>query len=172
MYYNYNYYIYIYIYAYNYINPLISQCLNLLTTISTITNNQQIFKDDVRPSNCSTPHYVDGMAFHWYNGNEDRLLDGTYGYSAIKKTHRLMNQYQKASIASSNSLADSPILLATEGCNCPSRRGDTIHDQSSSFSSKLSWLRAERISHDIMFDLLSFGQGWIDWNLIVDSDGH
>eukprot|EP01033_Poteriospumella_lacustris_P002278 gene2277-1662_t len=30
-------------------------------------------------------NYVDGMAFHWYGG-EDRMTDGTYGYEAVKAT--------------------------------------------------------------------------------------
>jgi hypothetical protein len=47
--------------------------------------------------------YVDGMAFHWYSGN-DRLLDGTYGYEAVNATYHL---------------APDKILMATEGCSCP-----------------------------------------------------
>lgn len=47
--------------------------------------------------------YVDGMAFHWYSGN-DRLLDGTYGYEAVNATYHL---------------APEKILMATEGCSCP-----------------------------------------------------
>lgn len=33
------------------------------------------------------------------------------------------------------------------------------------------WLRAERLGHDLMYDLSSFAQGWIDWNLLVDHKG-
>ena len=87
--------------------------------------------------------YVDGMAFHWYAGENDRMLDGTYGYDALNLTHHY---------------AKDKILLATEGCSCP---GVNIND----------WLRAERLSHDIIFDLLNYAQGWIDWNLLVDSNG-
>jgi glucosylceramidase len=50
------------------------------------------------------------------------------------------------------------ILLATEGCSCPGVRLD-------------DWLRAERLAHDVMYDLMNFGQGWIDWNLLLDSTG-
>lgn len=88
-------------------------------------------------------NYVDGMAFHWYAGGNDRLMDGTYGYDAINKTYHL---------------APSKILLATEGCSCPGVKID-------------SWLRAERLGHDVLFDLMNYAQGWIDWNLIVDSSG-
>ena len=31
--------------------------------------------------------YVDGLAFHWYTGTSDRLLDGTYGYDTVNATH-------------------------------------------------------------------------------------
>lgn len=87
--------------------------------------------------------YVDGLAFHWYTGEDDRLLDGTYGYENVNWTHHF---------------APNKILLATEGCNCPGVLID-------------SWLRAERLGHDVIFDLLNYAQGWIDWNLIVDSQG-
>ena len=90
-----------------------------------------------------TGDFVDGMAFHWYSGNDDRLMDGTYGYDRVNATH---------------SFAPGKILLATEGCSCPGvRLGD--------------WLRAERLIHDIIFDVNSFAQGWIDWNLLVNSEG-
>jgi glucosylceramidase len=48
--------------------------------------------------------YVDGMAFHWYQGSSDRELDGTYGYNSVRESH---------------SLAPDMIMLATEGCSCP-----------------------------------------------------
>jgi len=88
-------------------------------------------------------NYVDGMAFHWYAGGGDRLMDGTYGYDSINKTYHL---------------APNKVLLATEGCSCSGVKID-------------SWLRAERLGHDVLFDLMNYAQGWIDWNLIVDSNG-
>jgi glucosylceramidase len=87
--------------------------------------------------------YVDGMAFHWYTGNMDRALDGTYGYGDLRR---------------SKAYAPGKIFLATEGCSCPGVKLD-------------NWLRAERTGHDILYDLLNFAQGWIDWNLIVDFEG-
>ncbi len=51
--------------------------------------------------------FVDGMAFHWYTGTTDRMLDGTYGYDSLNATH--------------NAYPDK-ILLATEGCSCPGVR--------------------------------------------------
>eukprot|EP01038_Epipyxis_sp_PR26KG_P015082 gene15082-20294_t len=86
--------------------------------------------------------YVDGMAFHWYGGGE-RVTDGTYGYDAVNQTYHL---------------APDKVLLASEGCSCPDVRLD-------------SWIRAERLAHDIMFDVNNYAQGWIDWNLLVDYEG-
>ena len=49
-------------------------------------------------------------------------------------------------------------LQATEGCSCPGVRLD-------------DWVRAERLGHDVLFDLLNHAQGWIDWNLVVNHEG-
>jgi glucosylceramidase len=107
-------------------------------------HNKDILKSwtDMIMSN-NQQNYVDGMAFHWYFYNEDRYLDGSYGYDSVNYS------YHKA---------PNKILLATEGCSCPGVLID-------------NWLRAERIAHDIIFDMLNYAQGWIDWNLIVDSEG-
>eukprot|EP01032_Pedospumella_encystans_P014845 gene14845-17027_t len=86
--------------------------------------------------------YVDGMAFHWYSGGA-RVEDGTYGYDAVNASHHL---------------APEALLLATEGCSCP---GVEVGN----------WLRAERLAHDVMFDLQNHAQGWVDWNLLVDHEG-
>jgi hypothetical protein len=69
--------------------------------------------------------------------------DGTYGYDAINASHYL---------------APDAVLLATEGCSCP---GVELGN----------WLRAERLGHDVMYDLQNHAQGWIDWNLLVDPLG-
>jgi len=92
-------------------------------------------------ANVSNP-YVDGMAFHWYGGM-DRVTDGTYGYNNINASYHY---------------AKDKLFIATEGCSCP---GVNYHD----------WIRAERLGHDIMYDLLNYAQGWIDWNLLVDAFG-
>jgi hypothetical protein len=63
-------------------------------------------------------------------GGGDRATDGTYGYDELNATHHY---------------APKKILLATEGCNCP---GVNIDD----------WLRAERLAHDVMFDLQNYAQ--------------
>lgn len=88
--------------------------------------------------------YIDGMAFHWYAG-DDRELDGTYGYNNVNATSYLQAARGKH-------------LLGTEGCSCP---GVHIDD----------YLRGERTAHDILFDLLANAHGWIDWNLLLDARG-
>eukprot|EP00607_Mallomonas_marina_P010362 CAMPEP_0182421362 /NCGR_PEP_ID=MMETSP1167-20130531/6724_1 /TAXON_ID=2988 /ORGANISM="Mallomonas Sp, Strain CCMP3275" /LENGTH=661 /DNA_ID=CAMNT_0024598421 /DNA_START=178 /DNA_END=2163 /DNA_ORIENTATION=- len=87
--------------------------------------------------------YLDGMAFHWYAGSNDRLMDGTFGYDAVNATHHMIPD---------------KLLVGSEGCSCP---GVKIND----------WLRAERLGHDILFDLNNWANGWIDWNLMVDPIG-
>jgi len=52
-------------------------------------------------------------------------------------------------------------LLATEGCSCPGAASDV----------NKAWLRAERVAHDVLYDINAYAQGWIDWNLLVDSEG-
>jgi O-glycosyl hydrolase len=86
--------------------------------------------------------YVDGMAFHWYGGM-DRMTDGTFGYEAVRATYEF---------------APNKLLLNTEGCSCP---GIWLNN----------WLRAERLGHDILYDLMNYAQGWIDWNLLLDDAG-
>jgi glucosylceramidase len=55
-------------------------------------------------------------------------------------------------------LDPSKILLATEGCNCP---GVSPND----------WSRAEHYGRDILGDIMNWAQGWVDWNLVLDSVG-
>lgn len=71
------------------------------------------------------------------------MEDGTYGYDAVNASHHL---------------APEAVLIASEGCSCP---GVEIGN----------WLRAERLGHDVMYDLLNHAQGWIDWNLLVNYEG-
>jgi hypothetical protein len=106
------------------------------------------------PDSGKLSQFVDGMAFHWYSGN-DRLLDGTYGYESVNATHHL---------------APDKILMATEGCNCPGSAPLSLALILTGVEID-SWFRAERLGHDVLYDLNHFAQGWIDWNLLVDSQG-
>ena len=49
----------------------------------------------------------------------------------------------------------------TEGCSCPGV----------SISENEKWQRAERLAHDIIYDLRAYAQGWINWNLLLDYQG-
>lgn len=106
------------------------------------------------PEKSKRSEYVDGMAFHWYSGM-DRLLDGTYGYESVNATYHL---------------APDKILMATEGCSCPGQWSSLFRSIFLGVEIN-SWLRAERLGHDVLYDLNNYAQGWIDWNLLVDSKG-
>lgn len=92
--------------------------------------------------NSKAKDFIDGMAFHWYGG-EDRLTDGTYGYDNLHISHALIPD---------------KLLLGTEACSCPGIEKD-------------SWFRAERVAHDILYDLQAHANGWIDWNLLLNAQG-
>ncbi|KAJ1455406.1 O-glycosyl hydrolase family 30-domain-containing protein [Pelagophyceae sp. CCMP2097] len=79
--------------------------------------------------------YLDGVAFHWYAGSLNRKLDGA--------------------VAHFNS---APLLLPSEGCNCPGVIESGL-------------MRAERYAHDMLSDLWHGSCGWIDWNLLLDHVG-
>jgi hypothetical protein len=89
-----------------------------------------------------SPLFCLSVCLPGYSGG-DRVEDGTYGYDAVNASHHL---------------APEGLLIASEGCSCPD-------------VDLGNWLRAERLGHDIMFDLQNHAHGWIDWNLIVDHKG-
>mmetsp|Transcript_19896 Transcript_19896/g.45188 ORF Transcript_19896/g.45188 Transcript_19896/m.45188 type:complete len:821 (-) Transcript_19896:139-2601(-) len=93
--------------------------------------------------------YIDGTALHWYAGSMDRLLDGAQGTPNI---HRL------------RAMSEGKIILGTEACHCPTTgyAGGDLN---------IAWSRAERNVHAMMFDLGAGSQGWIEWNMILDSIG-
>jgi glucosylceramidase len=101
--------------------------------------------------------YVKGTGYHWYAGGMDRLLDGALG---IANLHRLRADLKALNLSG----ADEHIVLGTEACHCPSTGyagGDiTVY-----------WSRAERYAHAILADLAAGSQGWVEWNLILDSIG-
>jgi len=127
--------------------------------------------------------FVDGMAFHWYAGGVDRLQDGTFGYHFLSRAHEMLEAHAKGTIETTklkevgpggaeehddrdNSIASAPgaipFLLGSEGCNCP---GIAVAGTS------MSWMRAERYAHDVLQDLNNWSNGWVDWNLILSSEG-
>jgi glucosylceramidase len=100
--------------------------------------------------------YIDGIAYHWYAGGMDRLLDGALG---IPNLHRLAEQLDEF-----NSTDNDFVVLGSESCHCPTTGyagGDILN----------YWSRAERYGHTILADLAAGSTGWVEWNLILDGIG-
>jgi len=56
------------------------------------------------------------------------------------------------------------LVLGSEACHCPST-GYAGGDLS------VAWARAERYGHTILSDLAAGSNGWVEWNLVLDSLG-
>mmetsp|Transcript_12085 Transcript_12085/g.33429 ORF Transcript_12085/g.33429 Transcript_12085/m.33429 type:complete len:863 (+) Transcript_12085:200-2788(+) len=98
--------------------------------------------------------YVDGIAYHWYAGGMDRLLDGALG---IPNMHRLQDNLKKDNMGQQ-------LVLGSESCHCPTT-GYAGGDIS------VIWARAERYAHTILADLAAGSNGWVEWNLLLDTIG-
>ena len=99
--------------------------------------------------------YVDGTAYHWYAGGMDRLLDGALGSTNM---HRLQDDLEDYGVKERH------IVLGSESCHCPTTGyagGDL----------EIAWARAERYGHTILADLAAGSNGWVEWNLVLDSIG-
>lgn len=99
--------------------------------------------------------YIDGSAIHWYAGGMDRLLDGAQGNPNM---HRMVSELDVMNVDKSH------ILLGSEACHCPSTgyAGGNLN---------IAWARATRNAHTILADLAAGSNGFIEWNLILDSVG-
>ncbi|KAL7539273.1 hypothetical protein ACHAXR_009163 [Thalassiosira sp. AJA248-18] len=106
-------------------------------------------------SNHAASKYIDGTAFHWYAGGMDRLLDGAQG---IPNLHRLISELDVMNVDKGH------ILLGSEACHCPST-GYAGGDLG------IAWARASRNAHTLLADLAAGSNGFIEWNLILDSVG-
>ena len=98
--------------------------------------------------------YVDGIAYHWYAGGMDRLLDGALGTGNM---HRLQDNLKLNGMPQQ-------LVLGSESCHCPTT-GYSGGDLN------VIWARAERYAHTILADLATGSNGWVEWNLILDSIG-
>jgi len=99
--------------------------------------------------------YIDGSAYHWYVGGMDRLLDGGQGNPNM---HRMVSELDVLGVDEGH------IILGSEACHCPST-GYAGGDLS------IAWARASRNAHTILADLAAGSNGFIEWNLILDSVG-
>ncbi|EJK53642.1 hypothetical protein THAOC_26876 [Thalassiosira oceanica] len=99
--------------------------------------------------------YIDGTAVHWYAGGMDRLLDGAQGQANL---HRFTSLLEMMEVKKDH------VLLGSEACHCPSTgyAGGDLN---------IAWARAERNAHTILADLAGGSNGFIEWNLILDSIG-
>ena len=99
--------------------------------------------------------YVSGTAYHWYAGGMDRLLDGAVGSPNM---HRMQDELKKLNVS------DDHLVFNSEACHCPytGYAGGDIENY---------WARAERYAHTILADLAAGSNGWVEWNLVLDSTG-
>lgn len=99
--------------------------------------------------------YVDGTAIHWYAGGMDRLLDGAQGNANF---HRVLDDLDDLGVKNDH------IVLGSESCHCPTTgyAGGDIG---------IAWARAERYAHTMLADLAAGSNGWVEWNIILDSIG-
>ncbi|KAG7366967.1 O-glycosyl hydrolase family protein [Nitzschia inconspicua] len=107
--------------------------------------------DPKRPSS----KYITGTAYHWYAGGMDRLLDGAVGSPNM---HRMQEEMKKLNVS------DDHLIFNSEACHCPytGYAGGDIENY---------WARAERYAHTILADLAAGSNGWVEWNLVLDSVG-
>mmetsp|Transcript_8836 Transcript_8836/g.14175 ORF Transcript_8836/g.14175 Transcript_8836/m.14175 type:complete len:864 (-) Transcript_8836:131-2722(-) len=99
--------------------------------------------------------YVSGSSYHWYAGGMDRLLDGAVGTPNL---HRMQDVMRKLNVS------DDHIVFNSEACHCP-YTGYAGGDPEN------YWARAERYAHTILADLAAGSNGWVEWNLVLDSVG-
>lgn len=99
--------------------------------------------------------YVSGTAYHWYAGGMDRLLDGAVGSPNM---HRMQAELQALNVSEDH------VVFNSEACHCPytGYAGGDIDT---------FWARAERYAHTILADLAAGSNGWVEWNLVLDSVG-
>eukprot|EP00979_Chaetoceros_neogracilis_P000737 scaffold164_cov266-Chaetoceros_neogracile.AAC.24 len=88
-------------------------------------------------------------------GGMDRLLDGAVGQA---------NMHRFVSMLKYQNVSDDHLLLGSEACHCPSTgyAGGDLN---------VAWARAERYAHTILSDLAAGSQGWVEWNMVLDSIG-
>lgn len=117
-------------------------------------NDNKDLSQDWRISSSLAAEYVSGTAYHWYAGGMDRLLDGALGTSNLHRLRENLSTLDRSH----------DIVLGTEACHCPTTgyAGGTLN---------INWNRAERYAHTILADLAAGSQGWVEWNLILDSIG-
>jgi glucosylceramidase len=122
--------------------------------------------------------YVDGIAFHWYGTQAGSYENGTAIEVASLQVPvgggLEVRAIYEAHIR--NASKGPKFMLATEACN-----GylvavlHTLLDVNSESNNRGvrpgDWYRGFRYSKDIFFQLSNGASGWVDWNLLLDSNG-
>ena len=85
----------------------------------------------------------------------DRLLDGAIGTPNL---HRMQGELSRLGIP------DDHLVFNSEACHCP-------YTGYSGGDIGVAWSRAERYAHAILADLAAGSNGWVEWNLVLDSIG-
>ncbi len=72
--------------------------------------------------------------------------------------HRFMSMLKYQNVSEDH------LILGSEACHCPTTGyyGGDIN---------VAWARAERYAHTILADLAAGSNGWVEWNLVLDSIG-
>lgn len=94
-------------------------------------------------SNPEAEKYIYGIGFHWYTGN---IFNRIMWAEDFKSLDKLKNKFP------------SKLLLPTEGCQ---ENGPWLKE----------WEPAARYIHDVINDFEHGAAGWIDWNMVLDSEG-
>lgn len=112
--------------------------------------------------------YISGIAYHWYAGGMDRLLDGAVGtpniHRMMSQLNILLNDTTRSTYQQQQQQQQQHIVLNSEACHCPTT-GYAGGDLS------IAWDRAARNAHTILADLAAGSNGFIEWNLLLDSIG-
>jgi len=105
-------------------------------------------------------HYTDGFSYHWYT-----TLFGSFE-NTWSLFHLLGGGAQVLDVK--QKYGDEKMLLSTEACTGAwfpplfwQKSGPSLGD----------WSRAYRYARDITYQLLNGAQGWVDWNLALDTTG-
>ena len=101
------------------------------------------------PTAASAP-YISGLAYHWYAGGNNRILDGALG---APNMHRLQTELDRVKVDPEH------FLINIESCHCP-------YTGYAGGDLKVYWARAERYAHTILSDLAAGSNGWLEWNFM------
>jgi glucosylceramidase len=99
--------------------------------------------------------YLSGLAFHWYQ-NIDFILPGAGNFKNLEKFHEAYPDM---------------FMLGTEACEgyLPSivgtGKGPALDDPDK------AWKRAQNYARDIIENSNHMANGWVDWNLFLDTTG-